>query len=151
MSGNTSVVIEEIPHKEQRYPTVGDWTPPTKAKRPVKIRVSKMKDWRYTFLVAFHELIEYQLCKQRGITDDEVVDFDVQFEAERAAGLHSKDAEPGDDPRAPYKKEHQFATKKEREMAKELGVSWSAYEKAVLALDMRKKRRKFKKGKGKNK
>jgi hypothetical protein len=145
MSGNTSVVIEEIPHKEQRYPTVGDWKPPTRARRPAKIRVSRMKDWRYTFLVAFHELIEYALCKQHGITDEEVVDFDLQFEAEREAGLHPNDAEPGDDPRAPYRKEHRFATRKEREMAKELGVKWLSYEKAVLALDMRKKKRKFKK------
>jgi len=128
--------ISQVPHKKQRYETVGDWIPG----KPAEIRVSKMKDQRYVFLVALHELIEYELCKKNGISDREVVAFDVNFEAERRNNLHPMDAEPGSDPRAPYKSEHEFATMIEMMVAQKLGVSWSAYEKAVLALGPRPKR-----------
>jgi hypothetical protein len=122
--------ISQVPHRKQRYETVGDWIPG----KPAQIRVSKMKDQRYMFLVALHEMIEYELCKMHGITDDEVVAFDVNFEAERRMNLHPVDAEPGDHPKAPYRSEHEFATMVEMMVAKKLGVSWSNYEKTILSL-----------------
>ena len=123
-------VVHQVPHRKQRYETVGDWIPG----KPAEIRVSKMKDQRYAFLVALHEMIEYELCKMNGISDREVVAFDVNFEAERRSNLHPMEAEPGSDPRAPYRKEHDFATMIEMMVAQKLGVSWSAYERAVRAL-----------------
>jgi len=123
-------MVSQVPHKKQRYETVGDWIPG----RPAQIRVSKMKDQRYVFLVALHEMIEYELCKMHGITDREVVAFDVNFEAERRMNLHPLDAEPGNHPKAPYRNEHEFATMIEMMMAQKLGVSWSDYEKTVLSL-----------------
>lgn len=123
-------MISQVPHKKQRYETVGDWIPG----KPAHIRVSKMKDQRYVFLVALHEMIEYELCKMHGITDREVVAFDVNFEAERRMNLHPIDAEPGNHPKAPYRNEHEFATMIEMMVAQKLGVSWSDYEKTVLAL-----------------
>lgn len=128
-------VISQIPHKKQRYDTVGDWIPGS----PVRIRVSRMKDERYVFLVALHELIEYELCRMNGIADNEVVKFDVNFERERAEHLHSIEAEPGNDPRAPYRDEHAFATMIERMVAQKMGVSWSDYEKALLSLSHRRR------------
>jgi len=122
--------ISQVPHRKQRYETVGDWIPG----RPAEIRVSKMKDQRYVFLVALHELIEYELCKMHGISDREVVAFDVNFEAERRRNMHPLDAEPGNDPRAPYRSEHDFATTIEMMVAQKLGVKWSDYEKTVLSL-----------------
>lgn len=93
-----------------------------------------MTDERYVFLVALHEMVEYELCKMHGITDRDVVSFDVNFEAERRMNLHPIDAEPGDHPKAPYRSEHEFATMIEMMVAKRLGVSWSNYEKEVLSL-----------------
>lgn len=129
----TEFVISQVPHSGQRYHTVGDWVPGN----PVRIRVSKMKDERYVFLVALHEMIEYELCKMKGITDGEVVGFDVNFEKERRMRMHSEEAEPGDDPRAPYREEHSFATMVEMMVAQKLGVKWSAYEQAVVSLGPR--------------
>lgn len=126
-------MISQVPHRKQRYETVGDWIPGN----PVKIHVSRMKDERYVFLVALHEMIEYELCRMNGITDRKVVEFDMNFERERKARMHSLEAEPGDDPRAPYRDEHGFATMVERMVAQKMGVSWSAYEKAVLSLSPR--------------
>lgn len=126
-------MISQVPHQRQRYETVGDWIPGS----PVKIRVSKMKDERYVFLVALHEMIEYELCRMNGITDREVVKFDMNFEKEKRERLHSIEAEPGNDPRAPYRNEHGFATMIERTVAQRMGVSWSAYENAILSLSSR--------------
>ncbi|HYC26948.1 MAG TPA: hypothetical protein VEB67_02875, partial [Nitrososphaerales archaeon] len=122
--------ISQVPHRKQRYETVGDWIPG----KPAEIRVSRMKDQRYVFLVALHELIEYELCRMHGISDREVVAFDVNFESERKRNMHPMDAEPGNDPRAPYRSEHDFATTIEMMVAQKLGVRWSDYEKTVLAL-----------------
>jgi hypothetical protein len=126
-----SYVVSQVPHRQQRYDTVGDWIPGD----PVRIRVSRMKDERYVFLVALHEMIEYELCRMHGVTDREVVEFDVNFEKERRSRLHAIDAEAGDDPRAPYRDEHGFATMIERMVAQKMGVSWTAYENAVLSLN----------------
>lgn len=123
-------VISQVAHRKQRYETVGDWIPGT----PTDIRVSKMKDQRYVFLVALHELIEYELCKKNGVTDKEVVTFDVNFEAERRRNIHPIEAEPGNDPRAPYRNEHDFASMIEMMVAQKLGVKWEAYEKALHSL-----------------
>lgn len=128
--------VAQVPHRKQRYETVGDWIPG----KPAQIRVSKMKDQRYVFLVALHEMIEYELCKMHGITDREVVAFDVNFEAERRMNLHPVDAEPGDHPKAPYRSEHEFATMIEMMVAHKLGVSWSDYERTVLSLGPKSKR-----------
>ena len=126
-------VISQVAHRRQRYETVGDWIPGS-SRRPTEIRVSKMKDQRYVFLVALHEMIEYELCKKNGVSDDEVIAFDMDFEADRQKGLHSPRAEPGNHPRAPYRDEHGFATLIEAMVAKKLGVKWSAYEEALAAL-----------------
>jgi len=128
-------VISQVPHTKQRYETVGDWIPG----KTTEIRVSRMKDQRYVFLVALHEMIEYELCKKNGISDNEVVAFDVNFEAERRRNMHPVEAEPGNDPRAPYRDEHDFATAIEMMVAQKLGVKWSAYEKALLSLAPKKR------------
>jgi len=132
-SSRVKFVVSEVSHSKQRYETVGDWIPG----RPVDIRVSKMRDERYVFLVALHELVEYELCRMKGISDERVVDFDKKFEKERLVGLHQEWEEPGDDPRAPYRKEHQFATMIERMVAQKLAVKWSEYGKTTIALSKR--------------
>lgn len=123
------ISVRTIPHKGQRYETVGDWW--FDKKGDLQIRVSDMKNWKYELLVAIHEIIEVSLCKDRGITDAKVTSFDKMFEACRAPGNTD---EPGDDPQAPYKKEHFFATSLERLLAAELNVDWGAYDKKVNEL-----------------
>ena len=75
-----------------------------------------------------HEAIEAYLCKQAGISQVAVDRFDQAYERRRKAG---NDSEPGDDPKAPYHKEHMFASKVERMLANELGVRWNAYDREV--------------------
>ena len=114
------IISLTIPHKKQRYNTCGDWY----EKKGWQIRVSKMKDWRYNVLVAFHELIEMTLCKYRHVSEKKVTDFDIKFEGD----------DPGRDKNAPYHNEHMFAEKLEKQLAKELGVDWDKYDKTVCEL-----------------
>lgn len=123
------ISITSVPHKKQRYDTVGDYGGRFPSNAWVKI--SKMPDWRYMFLVAFHELIEWALCTHRGITNREITDFDKAFEARREPGNLD---EPGHDPKAPYRKEHAFAERLERLLAKELDVDWKKYDGLVNSL-----------------
>jgi hypothetical protein len=123
------IIIETIPHKDQPYPTVGDWRrDPDGA---LRIRVSEEIGDKHALLVALHELVEVTLCEERGITCDMVDEFDRNFEAGREPGNTD---EPGDDPGAPYRREHFFATNVERMMALELGVDWSWYEESICKL-----------------
>lgn len=123
------IIIEVIPHDKQRYPTVGDWQ--WDAFGNLKISVSNMNNWRYEFLVAFHEFVEVMLCRSRGITQEQVDGFDIRFEQDREDGDLS---EPGDDPNAPYSKEHFFATSLEKLVAGELKLDWEKYDETVANL-----------------
>ena len=120
------ITIVNIQHEQQRYETVGDWQWDDGGN--LTITVSDMGDWKYNFLVAFHELVEVMLCRARGIPQKEVDEFDIVYEAMRKDGDTS---EPGDSPLAPYCKEHRTATNMERVMAEELEVVWEEYDEAV--------------------
>lgn len=118
------IIIETIPHKEQRYDTVGDFF--VDGDGTTQIRVSNMGNARYALMVAIHELVELALCEARGITTIAIDQFDIAFEAHR----ENYAAEPGDDPNAPYQNEHCFATGIERLLCAALGIKWADYDKA---------------------
>lgn len=127
-----SITIKTIPHNDQAYETPGNWR--FDQYGDLLVEVSDMGNWKYQFLVALHEMVEVALCKERNIPQAVVDDFDVNYEKERAEGKHRPEDEPGDDPAAPYRKEHFFATNIERLMAGELGVDWEDYDRAVMSL-----------------
>jgi hypothetical protein len=124
-----SIIIQTIEHSAQRYETVGDWY--SSKNGADYISISAMQNVDYEFLVAIHELIEAHLCRKRGISEEAITEFDKQFEEARVEGNID---EPGDSPLAPYQKEHQFATKIERQLAEELGVNWEEYDRTVNSL-----------------
>ena len=126
---NISVTV--VPHYDQRYDTCGDWQLDVENHR-LDIKVSDLGNWRYNFLVAFHEAIEAVLCLDREITTEMVDKFDIEYEAKRDVDDMS---EPGDSPDAPYKREHFFATSLERLMAAELRVDWREYEDEINKLE----------------
>ena len=124
-----NINIKTIPNSEQRYQTCGDWWFDPEGN--IEIRVSKMSDWRYEFLVGLHELVEVALCKYSGVTQQEVDDFDIVFEKNRSEGNTD---EPGDDSEAPYRIQHGIATGVERIAAAFLGVDWNKYDLEVATL-----------------
>lgn len=117
------VIIRAIEPRAQRYATVGDWQ--NNEGLNTTIDVSKTGVGDYDFLLALHEFVEWYLCFRSGVTQEEVDDFDQHFEAT------NQDGEPGDDARAPYHMQHQFAEIVERLAAHHMGVNWSVYEDAI--------------------
>jgi hypothetical protein len=120
------IQIQTIPHNQQAYPTVGNYELDGDT---LKIYVSELGNPRYEMLVAIHEFCEAVLCGDRGISFNEITKFDKEFEAHR-----TNDSEPGDDPKAPYRQEHLFASGIEKLMAAELGIEWQAYEQTIHKL-----------------
>ena len=123
------IIIETIPHDQQRYPTCGDWQ--WTDSETLSIKVSQLSDWRREALIAIHELAEVLMCKQDGVTEESVDIFDKEFEKNRPDG---NEDEPGDDPLSPYRKQHFTATNIERILAQALGVDWKEYEDEICAL-----------------
>lgn len=121
--------IKTIPHDDQRYDTVGDYF--ETADGGIEFRISELSDWKYEALVALHEFVEKILCIDRGITNEDIDAFDMEYERQRVEGDVT---EPGDCLRAPYFMQHQIATQMERMLAKYLDVEWSKYDLEVELL-----------------
>lgn len=121
------VEVKVVPAKEQRYPTVGDWW--YDGNGTLQIRVShELGNPSAIEAVALHEQIEAFRCTALGITEKAVTDFDLLYVQERALGKHTEDDEPGDDPRAPYQRQHFFATNLEFQYIYECGITVKEYE-----------------------
>ena len=144
------ILIETIPHTNQRYDTCGDWTVSPEGNWYIK--VSQLHNWRREVLIAIHELVEMTLCRDKGITAKAVDDFDLwyakalqhlaecgaddvceEYAHETLQKLTSAE-EPGDCPDAPYYRQHQIATGIERILAAEMGVDWPAYSDQIVNL-----------------
>lgn len=126
------IIIDFIPHKDQRYDTCGDWIFNDDIGKGdyLVIKVSETIDWRSSALVAVHELIEAILCKHAGITSEQVDAFDIGW---KSPGPPIE--EPGDDPRSPYFHQHQFATEIEEYLCNQLDYSWYAHQMSVDELE----------------
>lgn len=123
------IIIEDIPHAAHRYPTVGDWYWDTDG--DLHVKVSRCGDKRYERLLMIHELVEALTCDLDGVSQAAVDKFDMEFEQHR----HPDDeSEPGDNPEAPYRKQHCLATGMERILAGIWGVRWSDYEQTLNSL-----------------
>ena len=122
------IVALTVDHETQRYPTVGDYE---EGHGLVVFSVSNMNNDHYEALVLIHELVEYLLVRARGIPLADIDAFDINYEKNRT---EFDLEEPGDAINAPYRREHQFATRIEKLLAAELGVDWPTYDKTVSDL-----------------
>lgn len=122
------------PVKEMRYNTAGDWTvleykPPINDVKTqgveVTVTTAETGNWRYDALLQVHELIEAILCINNNVQEEDVSKFDMSREPD------GPDGDCGDDPLAPYSKEHCFATAVERMLCAAMGVEWDDYESRV--------------------
>jgi len=126
-----NILTKVIPHREQRYPTCGDYF---EEHRLINFRISEMNDIRHEELVLIHELVEYFLIKDKGLSVKQIDKFDKKFEKERSQGLHREDEEPCFDKRCPYRDCHVRATKLERKLARWLGVNFKKYSREIMSL-----------------
>jgi hypothetical protein len=107
--------IKIIEHQDQRYETAGDYWAD---KNKWEIRISRMKNPDYEFLLMIHELVELYLTQKRGIKEEDITKFDLE---------HLDSEDPGSIPGAPYHKEHMFSMEVEKLIIKELGLDWKDY------------------------
>lgn len=124
--------IETVPHKEQAYETLGDYG--FDVDGGMWIKVSDLGDWRYEFLIAIHEAIEFSLLKARGIEDPGKYTeaFDVIWEERlRFDDIGKLVDEPGFDPRSPYIIDHTIADLVEHALLGKLGVDPMKYDEAM--------------------
>jgi hypothetical protein len=127
-----TIVARTIKHDDQRYDTCGDWLVDG---TNLTVLASETGDWRESFLVTVHEIVEAGICVRLGIQEPDVCRFDTKYEAARG---DDDTSEPGDSLDAPYYHAHQIATQVERIVAHALGVHWPTYEADIIALDYRK-------------
>lgn len=116
------ILLQIVNHKSQRYETAGDYYMCNCGCKNWTIKVSKMNA-DYEFMVMVHELVELYLTQRNGISEKLITKFDTELVEEKY-----KD-DPGTSPKAPYFKEHRFATKIEKLICKELGIDWETYDK----------------------
>jgi hypothetical protein len=116
------ITIKVIPDSEMR-PTVSgaDWYWDDNG--DLQVRVAPMSDWRRETLLAIHETVEAIMCKHNGVTQASVDVFDKEYYE-----THECDKDAGDDPQAPYVREHCLATAIERILCAELDVNWKSYD-----------------------
>lgn len=113
------------PMASMRYKTIGDWfefKPVTNQTILFSIESANTGNLDYNFLIALHELIEAYLCYKKGITTEQVDEWD---------NAHPDEAEPGMMQDCPYRHEHFIATTIEGTMARTLGINWDKYDKAI--------------------
>jgi len=108
------IIIETIGQDAQRYETMGDWFYDEDGTLQIKVSESVWVGDTGKFLIAIHELVEAWLCRERGITQEQVDEWDCK--------MHNPDGEPGDMHGCPYGKEHRFAMLIEHLIAHELGL-----------------------------
>lgn len=120
--------VEVIPHEDQRYRTAGDWQ--IGEDGAIHIKVSDTGNIVDALLIGMHEAVEAILCREHGIEERDVDEFDRQFGEWHDISCE----EPGEDPRAPYFKEHAIADVVERLLALQMGVPWAEYSNRVDGL-----------------
>lgn len=117
------ITLKTLPPEMMRYPTTGDWQWFDNGDLLVTVAEHKKHD-RSAFLVMLHELVEAFLCKDAGISEEDVSAFD----------LSNPDLpEPGEHPDAPYRRQHEVAIEVEKIVASALLRDWDDHEDWVQA------------------
>ena len=120
-----NVQMNVIPHQQQRYDTAGDWQLDVE-KDTLVINISFLGDWKMEACLGIHELIEAIRCMADRVDQNLVDQWDLNFKGK---------GEPGDDPAAPYHRQHVQASIVERTLARQLGVDWQRYEQKLEELN----------------
>ena len=121
-----TIAASDWPAQKMRYKTVGDWIYHIDGDELIlDITVANTKNTDYDFLIILHEIVECYLCYKRGISDEEVTQFDKD---------HEKNENPGNLTTAPYHNEHRVATIIEKLLARELHAKLKDYDKKLSVI-----------------
>ena len=109
------IIIETKAPDAMRYNTLGDWF--TNGEGDLVVQVSSLDGEPLdddNFLIALHEFVEAKLCREAGISQETVDEFDREF---------TGDGEPGDARESPYRQQHRRAMLIEHLVADWLGLA----------------------------
>lgn len=126
-----NISIKTVPNDEIRVRkgfTGADWwfTP----EGDLEVRVAaELTDWREAMALAVHEASEALMCRHLGITVAQVDAFDSKFKKENEYDINA-----GDEPDAPYRLPHTYATAIERILTGVLDVDWFSYDRRLEKL-----------------
>lgn len=127
-----NINILTIPIEDMRYPTCGDYWYDKQG--TLQVRVADMGNEFFEKMIIVHELIEEATTKKNGITEQQIMDFDLYYEKRREQKLVPELSEPGFCSESPYRKEHTFATGVEMGMCALCNVDFLEYDKTVNEL-----------------
>lgn len=113
------VVLEVKEPGEMRYKTVGDWY---EDESTVFITSASMNHDYFDFPLLVHELIEWFLCNQAGITEEQVDEWDF---------AHLDEEDPGSMEGCPYREQHLAAMAVESMMLYLAKANPFEYDKAI--------------------
>lgn len=119
-----NIFIKTIPNEEIKLRhgfTACDWWWEVEDLQVVV--ATEITNWREAMSLAIHEATEALMCKHLGITHQQVDLFDAQYQAR-----HESDLNAGDEPDAPYRVPHNYATAIERILTGVLEVDWKTYD-----------------------
>jgi hypothetical protein len=118
------IQIETVPHAQQRYETTGDWW--WDPDDTLQMRVSALAE------LAPRRTDRCSRARGGAALQGSRCVYGSGRRVRHGSG--ERIGWPGDDPRAPYHREHEFAGCVERLLAHELGIDWNDYEDALDAL-----------------
>ncbi len=121
MKGDKEINIKFIDGDEQRYKTCGDYW---ETETSIEIRITKQVEDKRNLLVMLHEIVEYALCSNRNIKEEDITKYDLEWEDR----LEPKADEPGNESDCIYKVEHRISENFERQFAEYLNIDWFDYE-----------------------
>lgn len=124
------IVFQEA--SKMRYYTIGDYY--YKRDGTLRFEIVDTGNPFYNKCILIHEMAEQSLTEQLGITEKSISDFDNKFEDEREKGIHNTEAEPGFDPRSPYRHQHAIANSFEMIMCAAAGINWNEYSNYINSL-----------------
>lgn len=124
-------VIKSVDIENARYPTLGDYFFENSIRY---FQITNTGEDLLDDLIFLHEFIEEIITRHRGIKEEDILKHDLWVEEEVKAGRYPDDAEPGEHEKSPYRREHLFAEKIEKMVAKELKINWDEYSEHINKL-----------------
>lgn len=109
--------VEFVSLKEMRYDSLGDYFYKDGI---LHFKIVNTGNCLYNKIILIHELIEQTLTEAKGIKEEQIIKYDLEFENLRKAGKVGIDDEPGEGKGSPYRREHIIAEIVERMMLNHL-------------------------------
>ena len=120
------ITVKFLDYKDMRYPTVGDYE--MVEGDILEFRIAKSGNSIYDRIVLIHEMGEQLMSEFKGVTNEQIDEFDFAYEKNRPEGNMD---EPGDDPNCPVQIEHSIMTAVERILCACMNIPWKTYNDAI--------------------